>query len=179
MAGLPLDVADHTAATGAPEAAGPAPDVAAEAGTGVVVRFGAGRYAVPMSAIAEVGRVPRVTRVPGVPLWIAGVSNWRGRILPVVDLRPLLGVPASDVREDARVVVTGDETVSVGLLVEAVEGVATLPDGELDSPPATVGNDAAELLAGQWNDERGPIGVIDVAAVLRLRTRLPRDRGRD
>lgn len=152
---------------------------ATEAGTGVVVRFGAGRYAVPMAAIAEVGRVARVTRVPGVPMWVAGVSNWRGRILPIVDLRPLLGVPASDVREDARVVVTGDEAMSVGLLVEAVEGVATLPPGELDAAPATVSNDAAELLAGQWNDDHGPIGVIDVAAVLRLRGRLPRDRGRD
>jgi chemotaxis signal transduction protein len=159
-------------------AAAPA-DVAADAGTGVVVRFGAGRYAVPMSAIAEVGRVARVTRVPGVPMWVAGVSNWRGRILPVVDLRPLLGVPASDVQTDARLVVTGDETISVGLLVEAVEGVATLPAGELDAPPATVNSDAAELLAGQWNDERGPIGVIDISAVLRLRARLPRERGRD
>src|SRR3954463_4839967 len=154
-------------------------DVAADAGTGVVVRFGAGRYAVPMSAIAEVGRVARVTRVPGVPIWVAGVSNWRGRILPVVDLRPLLGVPATDVGDDARLVVTGDESVSVGLLVEGVDGVATVPAGDLDAPPATVGSDAAELLSGQWNDERGPIGVIDVAAVLRLRSRLPRDRGRD
>src|SRR4051812_6716027 len=95
-------------------------NTAGEAGTGVVVRFGAGRYAVPMSAIAEVGRVARMTRVPGVPLWIAGVSNWRGRILPVVDLRPLLGVSATDLRGDARLVVTGDETVSVALLVESV-----------------------------------------------------------
>jgi purine-binding chemotaxis protein CheW len=153
-------------------------DVAAEAGTGVVVRFGTGRYAVPMSAIAEVGRVVRVTRVPGVPLWVAGVCNWRGRILPVVDLRPLLGVPASDVNQDARLVVIGDDTISVGLLVEAVEGVAKLPPGELDAAPATVSTEAAELLAGQWNDERGPIGVLDVSAVLRLRSRLPRERGR-
>jgi purine-binding chemotaxis protein CheW len=160
--------------------AGPAvDDSGAVAGTGVVVRFGGGRYALPMSAIAEVGRVARMTRVPGLPSWIAGVSNWRGRILPVVDLRPLLGVPANDLKDDARVVVTGDETVSVGLLVEVVEGVATLPTGELATPPATVGNDAAELLAGQWTDDRGPVGVIDVGAVLRLRTRLPRDRGRD
>jgi purine-binding chemotaxis protein CheW len=120
-----------------------------------------------------------VTRVPGVPIWVAGVSNWRGRILPVVDLRPLLGVPATDVGDDARLVVTGDESVNVGLLVEGVDGVATVPAGDLDAPPATVGSDAAELLSGQWNDERGPIGVIDVAAVLRLRSRLPRDRGRD
>jgi chemotaxis signal transduction protein len=147
--------------------------------TGVVVHLGAGRYAVPMAAIAEVGRVPRLTRVPGVPAWVAGVSNWRGRILPIVDLRPLLGVPADALRDSARVVVAGDESVSLGLLVDSVEGVATLPTGELEAAPATVGPDAAELLAGQWTDDRGPVGVLDVAAALRLRSRLPRGRRRD
>jgi purine-binding chemotaxis protein CheW len=131
-----------------------------------------------MRSVAEVGRVPRVTRMPGVPGWIAGVSNWRGRILPVVDLRSLLGCADRGIDEDARVVVAGDDTISVGLVVESVDGVAVLPNGDLDPPPSTVGPDAAELLAGQWNDEHGPIGVLDVAAVLRLRTRLPQLMGR-
>jgi chemotaxis signal transduction protein len=131
-----------------------------------------------MRSVAEVGRVPRVTRVPGVPPWIAGVSNWRGRILPVVDLRSLLGSADRGIDENARIVVAGDDTISVGLVVEAVDGVTDLPDGDLDPAPATVGHDAAELLAGQWTDEHGPIGVLDVAAVLRLRTRLPQLMGR-
>ena len=151
----------------------------ADIATGVVVRLGAGRYALPMAAIAEVGRVPGVTRVPGAPAWIAGVSNWRGRILPIIDLRSLLGVPTADLRDNARVVVVADESVSLGLLVEAVEGVAVLPVGELEPPPATVGADAADLLAGQWHDERSPVGVLDVATVLGLRGRLPRERRRD
>jgi purine-binding chemotaxis protein CheW len=106
-----------------------------------------------------------------VPSWVAGVSNWRGRILPIVDLRPLLGGQAGSVSERARVVVAGDDVISIGLLVESVDGVA-VPEGDLDAAPATVGPDAAELLAGQWNDESGPIGMIDLAALLRLRARL-------
>ena len=149
----------------------------ADAASGVVVRLCGARYAVPMEAVAEVGRVPRVTRVPGVPDWVAGVSNWRGRILPVVDLRPLLGGSASAFSGDSRLVVAGDDAISVGLVVDDVDGVAVLPE-ELDAPPATVSPDAASLLAGQWTDARGPIGVIDVAAVLRLRTRLPQLTGR-
>jgi purine-binding chemotaxis protein CheW len=109
---------------------------------------------------------------------VAGVSNWRGRILPIVDLRTLLGSQDRTIGDDARVVVAGDDATSVGLLVETVDGVAVLPDGDLDPAPATVGPDAAELLAGQWNDEQGPIGVLEVAAVLRLRIRLPKLTGR-
>ena len=56
----------------------------------VVVRLGGCRYAVSMDAVAEVGRPPVLTRVPGLPSWVAGVANWRGRVLAVLDLRPLL-----------------------------------------------------------------------------------------
>ena len=57
----------------------------------VMLRLGGARYAVGMSAVAEVGRLPKLTRVPGTPIWLAGVANWRGRILAVLDVRPLLG----------------------------------------------------------------------------------------
>jgi purine-binding chemotaxis protein CheW len=160
---VPLDTAD-----GAPEAAA------------VVVGLSGSRYAVPMASVAEVGRIPHVTRVPGVPGWVAGVANWRGRILPVVDLRPLLGGEAAPIgaangpaNAQGRLVVAGDDTVSLGLLVEAVDGVA-VPPADLEPAPATVGPDAAELLAGQWTDESGPVGLVDVRALLRLRDRLPR-----
>ena len=73
-------------------ATGEAVEVVPEA---VVVRFGGARYAVPMADVAEVVPVPRVTRVPGTPTWLAGVVNWRGRVLPVVDLRPIIGDPLS------------------------------------------------------------------------------------
>ena len=55
--------------------------------TGVIVRFGSSRYAVAMSSVAEVVPVPVTSRVPGCPRWLAGVVNWRGRVLPVIDPR--------------------------------------------------------------------------------------------
>ena len=53
----------------------------------VLVRLGGCRYALPMASVAEVGRPPGLTRVPGLPSWVAGVANWRGRVLAVLDLR--------------------------------------------------------------------------------------------
>ena len=58
-----------------------------------------------MADVAEVASVPGVTRVPGAPAWLAGVANWRGRMLPVLDLRPLLGAdrgPPCDERPAGR-----------------------------------------------------------------------------
>src|SRR4051812_28143256 len=54
----------------------------------IVVRLGVARYAVPMADVAEVVPVPRVTRVPGMPPWLAGVVNWRGHLPPLPLPRP-------------------------------------------------------------------------------------------
>ena len=152
----------------------PADDAAADADA-VVVRLGSGRFAVSLASVAEVGRVPSTTRVPGTPGWVAGVANWRGRILPILDLRSLLGATEAPLDGTARLLVLTDDGVSVGLLVEAVEGTAVVA-ASAEPFPATLAGTAAQLLAGQLPHPDGPVAVLDVDAVLRMRESLPRGR---
>jgi purine-binding chemotaxis protein CheW len=140
----------------------------------VLVRLGASRFAADLSCVAEVGRVPGITRIPGAPVWLAGIVNWRGRLLPVLDLRTLLGAESGSLGEDARVVVLSTDGVSAGMLVDAVEGTGAL--GAVEEFPAAMTGPGIELLAGQVPRLDGPVAVLDVAAVLRMRDRLPRGR---
>lgn len=140
----------------------------------IVVRLGPGRYVLPMAAVAEVGRPPRLTRLPGTPGWLAGAANWRGRVLPVVDVRALLGATVGETAA-TRLVVLNEDAMSVGLLTDGVDGTMPLT-AEPEPPPETLAGPAAGLLAGQVVDDDGPLGVLDVAAVMRLRDGLPRVR---
>ncbi len=59
----------------------------------VVFRVESGRYALPLAAVREVVVAPDVfTRVPRTPAAVTGVVNLRGRVVTVVDLRPVLGL---------------------------------------------------------------------------------------
>lgn len=142
----------------------------------VVVRLGGCRYALPMDAVAEVGRPPALTRVPGVPGWLAGVANWRGRVLAVVDLRPLLAAPAAPFDRRARLVVLNRHNVTVGVLTEGVEGTHWLDPDALEPALAHLPDSASELLLGQTTDAGGPCGVVDLDALYRLAEALPRAR---
>ncbi len=142
----------------------------------VVVRLGGSRYALPMEAVAEVGRPPGLTRVPGLPAWLAGVANWRGRVLAVLDLRPLLEAPAGELDRRARLVVLNRGGVPVGLLTEGVEGTHMLEPDRVEPSLAHLPGTAAELLIGQVTDSEGPCGVVDLEAVYRLSDSLPRAR---
>ena len=142
----------------------------------VTVRFGGGRYGICAPDVAEVVAVPVMTRLPGAPGWLLGIGNWRGHVLPLVDLRPLLGLTVAPLPSSARAVVLAVDGVEVGLVAEAVTGLSPIP-AECAPPPVTVDPTAAELLRGIADGgSGGPIGVIDTAAVLALRDRVPRAR---
>jgi chemotaxis signal transduction protein len=140
----------------------------------IVVRLGAGRFAVDMASVAEVGRAPAVSRVPGVPAWLSGVANWRGRILPVLDLRTLLGADGGDPHEHSRLLVLASGSIVVGMLVDSVDGTTTLT--EIADFPATSTVGSSALVCGQVPREDGPIAVLSVEGMLRLREQLPKGR---
>jgi purine-binding chemotaxis protein CheW len=140
----------------------------------VVIRLGGGRYAVCAPDVAEVVAVPTATRLPGTPAWVVGVGNWRGHVLPLVDLRSLLGLPVTPLPSSARLVVLAVDDVEVGLLAEAVAGLLEVPE-TLSPAPVTLSASAADLLLGLADSPAGaPVAVLSTAAVLSLRGRLPR-----
>jgi chemotaxis signal transduction protein len=159
----------------------PAEDVttARDASGGVLLRMGGSRFAVAMAGVAEVTALPAVTRLPGAPAWLIGVANWRGRMLPVLDIRSLVGVPVTPLPSSARLVVVmagARSELTAGLVAEAVPGVYDVAIDAMSAPPATLPPEAARLVSGQVTDALGPIAVLDVEALLALRERVDRRR---
>lgn len=139
---------------------------------GVILRFAGARYAVDMASVAEVVPVPVLTRVPGSPNWLSGVVNWRGRVLPVVDLRPLVGAALSPLPTSARLVVLAEDDIEVGIVADMVPGLLNCNPHDLDPVPATIATGIAPLVRGVV-DVEGPVALLATEAVLRLRDQLP------
>ena len=142
---------------------------------GVILRFAGARYAVDMSTVAEVVPVPPTTRVPGGPAWLSGVVNWRGRVLPVLDLRPLVGAPLSPMPTSARLVVLSEQDIEVGVIADMVPGLLDCDPDSLEPLPATVASGIAPLVRGVV-DFDGPVALLDTSAVLALRSQLTSNR---
>jgi purine-binding chemotaxis protein CheW len=139
---------------------------------GVILRFAGARYAVDMSSVAEVVPVPPLTRVPGAPNWLSGVVNWRGRVLPVIDLRPLVGGNLSPLPTSARLVVLSEDDIEVGVVADMVPGLLSCDPSQLEVVPATISTGIAPLVRGVV-DVDGPVALLATDAVLRLRDQLP------
>ncbi|HET8970548.1 MAG TPA: chemotaxis protein CheW [Candidatus Nanopelagicales bacterium] len=139
----------------------------------LLIRLAGGRYGIAAVDVAEVVRVPAVAGLPAAPPWLLGIANWRGHVVPVIDLRPVLAVAVAPLPSSARLVVLAVGDLEVGVLAEAVTGLLGLPL-ENAALPETVGAAAAAVVVGLADGgPAGPIGVVATAAVVRLASSLP------
>ena len=84
-------------------------------------------YVVALSDISEVLDVPKCSKLPGVKPWVAGVANVRGRLLPIIDFADFLGYRLQGPVRAQRVLVFEIASTYVGLIVEQVFGMRSLP----------------------------------------------------
>lgn len=128
----------------------------------LIVRTGVELYALPGACIREVTRWRAPTPVPGAPAVIPGIINQRGSIVPVVDLRIALGLPASAPERSTRFVVLHHETMLLALLVDAVIDLVLLDEDTFEPPPAG----RVRLLVAVSRYQQRPLGVIDPGALI-------------
>src|ERR1700683_105771 len=63
-------------------------------------------YAISIVKVSEIVEFEAVTTVPNTPSWIHGVTNLRGRVVPVVDLAVKFGLPASRISKFSCIIIT-------------------------------------------------------------------------
>ncbi len=85
------------------------------------------RLLAPMGEIVEMLPVPASTRLPGVQSWVRGVSNVRGRLLPMFDLEAYFGGHLSGAKHRRRVLILEMGELYSGLVVNEVYGMQHFP----------------------------------------------------
>lgn len=137
--------------------------VASDAIDHIVFRLGDQRYAVPVGKVVELDKPPTCAVVPNTPNFVQGVTNVRGDILSVVDLRALLGIPRV-VRNDAVRLLTvrsADGEMRTGLIVDSLQGMRSVAPAALRSIQNQ--GDVDTCVAAQaFDDKDGEVRVFDV-----------------
>lgn len=88
----------------------------------VAFTVGGARYAVEVEAVTQVLDARALQPLVAAPPWLLGAIVARTRVVPVLDLRHLLGLPGGGLSDLTRVVVVEVEGEAYGLAVEALEG---------------------------------------------------------
>jgi chemotaxis signal transduction protein/chemotaxis regulatin CheY-phosphate phosphatase CheZ len=86
-------------------------------------------FTVPILKVQEIINRPPITKLPQATHWIEGITNLRGRIIPIVDLKKAMGM---DGASGEKIVVLSNGRITFGILVDSITGVISLEDTEIE-----------------------------------------------
>lgn len=101
----------------------------------VVFRILSEEYGLEISGIQEIVRYQNITRIPEAPLFIKGIVNLRGQVIPVVDLKRRFYQVDSQVTEDTRIVVVKVDDKTIGIIADEVSEVLRIPEEAIEPTP--------------------------------------------
>lgn len=121
-------------------------------------------YGVPITEVREIRQWSPVTALPDQPVHTLGLLNLRGTIIPVQDLRVRFGAPAPDPQPGNVIVIAWIAERPVGVLVDAVSDILSIPEAEVQAVPAGPDRAAAGVTRLVTADTT-MIALLDLSAI--------------
>lgn len=128
-------------------------------------------FALEATLVREILDLLPETLVPGAAPLVGSVVNFRGKIIPIADLRLAFGLPAAEATVDSRIVVieidADGEAIQLGIRTDKVHEVATLHHASSEEPPAVGMRWRRDFVRELVRTPEGVIVLPDLAAIFR------------
>lgn len=120
-------------------------------------------YTVPILKVQEIINLPAITRIPQAPYYIEGITNLRGRVIPILNIKSLMNLH-SEASKGKRVIVVSSAKKVFGMLVDDISGVITIDESTIES--------CNEFIEGNVEQIEGVAKLTDRLVVLLNTTKL-------
>lgn len=118
------------------------------------------QYGVEVERVRTIERMQPLTRVPKTPVFVKGVINLRGIVVPVIDLRGRFQLPEAEYSDNSRIIIVAVKDMEVGLIVDSANDVLDVDSDSIEDPPEIVGGIRAKYLRGVAKLSAGNLLVL-------------------
>jgi purine-binding chemotaxis protein CheW len=118
-------------------------------------------YAVPIARVKEIANALEIVPLPHVPSEIVGVADYRGEVVPVIDLRTRFGLPPADRTRKSKWIVVDVAGRPAALVVDSVTDVFGTGGADLRPTPMLGGGDDLRGITGVTNHGGALCFVLD------------------
>ncbi|HEX2983811.1 MAG TPA: chemotaxis protein CheW [Ignavibacteriales bacterium] len=132
----------------------------------VSFNIGAEEFGVDILQVQEINKLVQVTKVPNSPIFVEGVINLRGKVIPIVDLRTRLGMEKRTHDKNTRSIVVEIEGKTIGFVVDSVNEVLRIPKSITEAPPAIVAGIDANYITSVAKMEDRLLILLDLDKIL-------------
>lgn len=123
-------------------------------------------YGVEIGRVQEIIRMQTITLVPNGPTFIEGLTNLRGHVIPVMDLRKRFGLAVGEPTRSSRIVVAELSGHTVGLIVDSVSEVLRVEQEQIEPPSSLVTTLESAYLRGVAKLEGRLVLLLDPDQIL-------------
>jgi len=115
----------------------------------VTFRLGSESFGIALHEVEEIVELPPVTKVPDAPDYVLGVICLRDQVMPLVDLSEILSIQEGDsARKRDMVVLLSFGSAKIGVVVDEIQEILRVQDGQTLPPPQTLSEAEREHLEG-------------------------------
>lgn len=132
----------------------------------VSFQLGEEEFGVDILKVQEINRMLEITKVPNSPIFVDGVINLRGKVIPILNLRQRFGLEKKELDKKTRIVVVDIDGKVVGVVVDAVSEVLRLPTDTVEPPPPMVAGIESEYIKGVGKLENRLLILLDLNKLL-------------
>ncbi|MED4571839.1 chemotaxis protein CheW [Brevibacillus agri] len=130
----------------------------------IVIELGTEKYALKISEVYEIIKKQKITAVPNSKAFLEGVTNIRGKIVPIISLRKRFQLGETSVIHKARIVVVNHNEEMIGIVVDGVNQVIKFSD--IQPSTEIVSGVDGSYFQGIGQSEEGFIGILNLEYVL-------------
>jgi purine-binding chemotaxis protein CheW len=132
----------------------------------VVFELAGESYGIDIAAVESIIKMQTITQLPQAPFYVKGVTNLRGNVLPVIDLRLRFGLEAVESSRQTRIIIVTMGRIKVGVVVDGVSEVLRVQDDVIGGLPPMVSTVNSAFLKGIVRLEDRLIILLELAKVL-------------
>ena len=133
----------------------------------VVFKLDKGEFGIDIMNVKEIGPYQESISVPNASSFMEGIINYRGSIIPIVNLRKRFKMNKSEITKDTRIIVISLGERQVGFIVDEASQTVRLNDNQIDPAPDIIGGVERRYITGVGKlDEKRLLILIDLEKVL-------------
>ncbi len=127
---------------------------------------GGQHYAVTSRNVLEIIRLQPVTYMPGLPPFIRGVINLRGKIIPVIDMRMMFHIENPEYDSLTSIIVSQTGEYVVGFIVDTVKSVVDINEGRITRSDQLALSAADTYILGIASLDESSVILVDIPSLL-------------
>ncbi len=139
----------------------------------VTFQLGQEHYGVDIMDVEGIVKVEDVRSIPNAPVYVEGIFNLRGEIIPVINLHKRFHLKRAKLSEEEELlsgfVIISIDGVHLAVIIDKVSRVVSIDGSEIQAPPQMIAGIGAEYIQGVVHREEGYLVILDIRRLFNLK----------